>query len=380
VLDPALGMQHNGISAVGEMWHQSRRSGLAPRFHNWNINIQRELPGGLLLDAAYVGMRGSRLPSNLNDFNQSDPKYLALGPLLARPITDPAVVAAGYGPPYPGFRGTLAQALRPFPHVLGVRNDFNADARSWYDALQVMVERRYGALLIMAGYTWSKSLSEGSYSNTAFNEAVQDTYNDKNEKSLLRYDIPHSLKMVWSYDLPLGRGKPLLSGLNPVLDRVVSGWTIAAGQQYYSGNLLFLDAPVNTLGPGAIFAATKRLHVTGAPFRTSAARRDLDPNNPAAKGLNRDAVAIPGTYEFGNSARFQNQYRNPMILVENLGIIKRTTIRESMNLETRVEMSNVFNRTCFGNLQTNVLSPNYGRPIGPMLAPRLIQLVAKFNF
>ena len=53
-------------------------------------------------------------------FDQVNPKYLSLGSLLTDSITDPAVVTAGFTPPYPGFTGSLAQALRPFPQYTGV--------------------------------------------------------------------------------------------------------------------------------------------------------------------------------------------------------------------------------------------------------------------
>ena len=66
------------------------------------------------IDVAYVGSRGDHLPVRV-DINQLDPKFLSLGSLLTRNIRDPLVVAAGYTPPYAGFNGSLAQALRPFP-------------------------------------------------------------------------------------------------------------------------------------------------------------------------------------------------------------------------------------------------------------------------
>jgi hypothetical protein len=65
---------------------------------------------------------------------------LSLGSLLTKNILDPAVVAAGYKEPFPGFAtgwgggATLAQALRPFPQY-GILLDANAGAgKTWYDA------------------------------------------------------------------------------------------------------------------------------------------------------------------------------------------------------------------------------------------------------
>ena len=107
-----------------------------------------------LLETAYVGNRGHGLNSTI-ELNQLPTSYLTLGTLLGKNILDPAVVAAGYKEPFPGFAAgwkggaTLAQALRPYPQFGNV-SDFNAGAgRTWYDALQTKVERRFGSWQIL---------------------------------------------------------------------------------------------------------------------------------------------------------------------------------------------------------------------------------------
>ena len=103
-----------------------------PYLQNWTLNIQRQLPGQILLDVAYVGNKGTRLQSRLVPTNQMDPRYLSFGDLLFENIADPKVQAlpvvqampidpaTGDHVPFVGFqsivsRVTLGQALRPFP-------------------------------------------------------------------------------------------------------------------------------------------------------------------------------------------------------------------------------------------------------------------------
>ncbi len=362
-----------------DLYYLSPRSGIGPRFKNWNLNIQKEIGHSIVIDIAWVGMRGTNLNSTIQ-MNQLDPKYLALGSLLGRSITDPAVVAAGYPKPYSGFTGTLAQSLRAYPQFLQVSDYYGALGRSWYDALQMKMEKRFGSWQSMVAYTWSKTMSLGNYTQTQGQEEPQNSYNLAAEKNLQRYDTPHVFNLLNSFDLPFGKGKKYLSDTNPFLMKLVEGWTLAATQQYKNGALLALSAP-NTLGAGVIFTNFKRGNSTGQAIKTSTSRTDLDPNNPSTRWLNPSAFAIPGQYEFGSASRYNTDMRNPPTLSENLAIIKRTalkTIREQpIALEYRADLFNIFNRTCFGGIVSTLGNANFGRPTGPQIGARMITMGLK---
>ena len=92
---------------------------------SWHFTVQRQLAPGWLLDTAYVASKGTRLNSGAINVNQVDPAFLPLGDLLRLPIENPAVATAGFAAPYPGFEGSLAQALRPFPQYLFVGTSAN---------------------------------------------------------------------------------------------------------------------------------------------------------------------------------------------------------------------------------------------------------------
>ena len=91
-----------------------------PRFQNWSLTYQRQLTDNMMLDVSYIGNRGSRLNHHFLtkgiDANSNDPSVLALGAnVLQSDINSPAAQAAGITPPYPGFTGSVAQALRKYP-------------------------------------------------------------------------------------------------------------------------------------------------------------------------------------------------------------------------------------------------------------------------
>ncbi|MFN8006183.1 MAG: TonB-dependent receptor [Terriglobia bacterium] len=96
-----------------------------PYVQNWNLNVQHQFGSNLLLDVAYVGNKGTRLPSNLTTPDQVDPKWLYLGNELNANIsclgdgTCPNAVA-GIKSPYARTNNGIAQALRPYPQYMGL--------------------------------------------------------------------------------------------------------------------------------------------------------------------------------------------------------------------------------------------------------------------
>ncbi|MDQ2840432.1 MAG: TonB-dependent receptor, partial [Acidobacteriota bacterium] len=195
---------------------------------NWTVDIQRQLANNLMLDVAYVGAHGDHLQAATQDPNQLNPKYLSYGNCLLVNITQQATnsACAGQAPvsaPFPGFTGTVAQALRPFPQYTGGSQlDGSLSAMPWgfysYEALQTKLQKRFSnGLSMLASYTWSKNLTnadsqypyQASWSAGNGNFA-QNSYNSKAEKALSYLDIPQSFLVSYVYELPVGKGKKFL--------------------------------------------------------------------------------------------------------------------------------------------------------------------------
>jgi hypothetical protein len=368
VIDPSLA---NGQSVL----ILTKEDGLPGRIQNWNVNIQRELPYGFLADIAYVGMKSVHL-NTATPYNQVSPANLKYGDLLTANINDPRVVAAGFTKPYASFTGTLAQALRPYPQYLNITHTYLGNGSSTYNALQAKLERRFKAVTFLAGYTWSKTLTQGGVeTQTGSGVAVQDQYNLGNEKSLQRFDIPHTLNLFYTWDLPFS------SHRNKLVRMLAGGWTIAGLQQYRSGTLLQPTVP-NTLA-AYLFNPVLRPNLTGAAIRTNVDRTSLDPDNPNTRWFNRDAFALPGPLQFGTAAAFINDLRTPPVYQENVSLVKRfhvVTGEQPLNFELRADASNVLNRTLFGGINMNLTDPNFGRPTAVQIGPRFIQMGLKVNF
>jgi len=75
--------------------------------------------------------------------------------------------------------------------------------------------------------------------------------------------------------------------------------------------------------------------------------------------------------------------RTPPIYQESMSLVKRIAVRtgeQPFNIELRAEASNIFNRTLFGGINTNLTDPNFGRPTAVQIGPRFIQMTIKVNF
>lgn len=392
IINPSAG------NTSDDIWYISPDSGVAPRFQNWSLSVQRVLPWKLVAEVAYIGNRGTRLSANHFPLNNLDPKYYALGSLLNRRIDDPAVVAAGYTVPYANFiadwgsTATLARALRPYPHINGpINNEYNPVGSSWYDSLQVKLDRRFGNFFLETNYTWSKSLTNASGSQTSGDSNNRNPKTDApyspdvldREKSLQYTDTPHIFNVVAVVDLPFGRGKQFLNG-NSFLNRVVGGWSMSFTGNYTSGTLILLNAPLTYPNWGFAYGR-KRVSLTGRPIRTGISRGDLDPRDTNTRWLTTDFYRIPGEFELGNSPTYISELREPPAFNDNMGFIKRTALSETVNFEIRAEFFNIFNRTNFGfggiPVRPNVLDvTRFGVVNGPRTPARSGQVAVKLNF
>jgi len=385
LIDPAAG-NNNPVDVFSENF------GKAPRIQSWSFNIQHEV-SKFLIDIAYVGNRARGLNSTLL-LNQLPVSRLALGSLLQQRIDSPAVAAAGFTKPYASFANsnTLAQALRPFPQYLDISERNAGIGRTWYDSLQMKVERRFGDWQMFAAHTWSKSLGLAHYrqifsqnfGTSGFNVAAQDNYNYNEMKSHLPFDLPHVFNFLNTYNLPFGRGKKFINSDRFLTNLLVANWTVSTIQQYRSGGLVLVQAPANTLGTGVLFTQFKKANSGSGPVRTGIDRGILDPNNPTALWFNAAAFRAPGQFELGDAAQYHDDFRQPLVMDDRFSISKRMQFPvhgdRTVDLIYRADFFNVFNRTNFGGTVGTIGNAAFGRTTGPQVGARIITMGLRLDF
>ncbi len=353
--------------------YMGRADGRPPYFQNWSFNIQRELPGNILADIAYVGTKGTRLGTSLiNSMNQVDPRHLSLGALLSRPANSPEAAAAGIRVPFPGFSGSVAQALRPYPQYLNIERRSDPNGNSTYHALQAKAEKRFTAgLTFLAAYTWAKSLSDGDIM-AGGGPGGQDFYNRRLEKAISTNDVPHVFALSYLWDLPFGPGRRFLTG-SGVMSKLIGGWTFTAIHQHQASRPITLTAN-NTL---PLFNGVLRPDVLQGVARQNSVDR-FDPARD--RRINPAAFANPAPLRFGTSARAFTDLTSFPLHNESFGLIKRTELAERFTLQFRAEFFNVFNRTVFGTPAGNASNANFGLVSSQANTPRQGQVALRLEF
>jgi len=90
----------------------------------------------------------------------------------------------------------------------------------------------------------------------------------------------------------------------------------------------------------------------------------------------------PADFTLGNTPRALSSVRTPWTFTTNLSLGKQFALRESMNIEFRIEAQNALNHPIFSTPNTTVGDENFGQitSTSGLIGPREIQLGMKFNF
>jgi hypothetical protein len=356
-IDPTLNL------GGGVLW-LAREDGHPSRLQNWSLDVQRELPAQMLLELAYVANRGSHLSTNILNVNQVDPKWLSLGNALTAKIDSPAGQATGVPLPYPGFTGTVAQALRPYPQYQSISRSNAAAGSSSYHSLQASLRRRFSqGLSLMVSYTWSKWLTDSESGHSWYDRTGMDQYNHGLEKSVAITDVPHNLTLSYVYELPIGKGKPVKT--SGVADVFLGGWQLSGTQRYQSGYPLGVS--INNTLP--IFSGQRPICIAGANPRGTWT------GDPATSVyVNPAAFAAPAPFTFGTCGPTVPGLRGRPFFNEDFALSKHFRFRERFDAEFRFEAFNAFNRVVFSNPSTNISNvTSFGTISGQSNLPRMAQ-------
>ena len=374
-------------------------SAAQPYVQNWSAGFQYLFPHDILLQADYVGSKGTRLINGYigTYYNQPLAKYIGLGDILADELATDLVdptngpILASYGitkVPYPNFDAnnwdnTVATAVEPFPQYSGLTNNYPTTGNSTYHSLQLMGRKttRHG-LSFIAAYTWSKTLTDTDaalYGSGTGN--AQDFYNRKADKGIASFDYTHYLKLTWIYELPFGQGHRWLTSGGP-LDRLVSGWQVTAIQNYYSGDPLAIF--ISNTTAGISMPGLRPNLVPGVPQTVPSHGLDVLGGtqylNPAAFAMVPTSTVNGYATQLGNAPSFLPRTRGPGHSSEDFGIVKNTRLTERTRLQFRADMFNVFNRTGRGDPDTCFDCGSFGVIFDPAHTPRVIQFALRLNY
>lgn len=323
-----------------------------PYIQNYNLNVQREVIPGMVLQVGYVGSSGRKL-FRLRDINQATP-----GPAATRQSRRP-------------FFGQYPQ--------LSFINYLETSANSNYNAFQTSLKQRLArGLNFGVAYTLSKSIddaSNGVFGGTRGVSFPQNSFNLAAERAVSVFDQRHRFSANFTYDLDF-----IPSALGSLPKSVTGGWQISGIYTGASG------LPITPFMGNSDVSGTGELNdrpnLIGDP--DSGARRD------AAMWFNPMAFATPAAGTFGSSGR--NTIIGPKLHIVDFTVGKVTKITDRFSTQFRMEAFNLFNRanlslpqvdfsslTTFGTI-TATPDTDLGNPRLTDGGPRVIQFGLKLLF
>ena len=302
----------------------------------WNLDIQREFHGGLLLNMDYNGSKGTRLDTE---------------------------------------RAILIPGLQPFTYE-------SSSGNSVFHAGSVRVRKRMSHGIGVSGtYIYSKSIDDTSSTGGGGSVVAQNALDIAADRGLSSFDQRHKFNGNWTFDLPFGDNHAFAQ--KGALSHILGGWeysgdfTIASGLPYtirVLGGTLDIQRGVSgslraNVVPGQPFGLGSP--TTKEWFNTAAFCQPQTTGTPGATCVNASDTT------FGDAGR--GILQGPGQVTLDMSLNKTITVKEFRALDLRISASNVFNTVHFTSLGTAVNSFTFGQVTGTA-SMRRVTMQARFRF
>jgi hypothetical protein len=293
-----------------------------------NLDLQYEVKPNWMVDLAYVGTKGTHLPSP-RDLNQPD----------------------------------LLTGVAPYPQLSSILF-MDSVASSTYNALQFRSEKRVSkGLAFLAAYTFSKSIDDSSavFAGSVGSGLPQDSNNLRAERGLSDFDMRHRLSVSYLYDLPFGAGERWLNR-EGLLYHLLGNWQTSGILTLQSGSP-FTANMATARNPAAItsLGVSDRPDLIANPFKAGPVAANSNPachTTISQGGLAADQVRAPQSWfnpcafdappsdRYGTEGR--NQLTGPGTNNLDFAVFKNFHVRKEKNLlQLRAEIFNSFNHPLF---------------------------------
>jgi len=377
-----------------------------PTVHEWNFSIQRELPWGVVAQAAYIGRRGEHLfmAYDINQVNPGSiiPSFLVMQQNRAKGCTPngtscPAGVT-GVTPPLfnqlqtqGGLTATAAAnfinstttvneldinsagsfARRIEDNTLGLKLRPNQQfalityldnsGDSNYHAAQFTLRRRFSTGLgLSMAYTFGKSIdnqsvdpvgaSSGGGLSTTNSRTPTDIRDFREERARSDFDRTHVFTGASVWEVPVGKGRRFLNS-GGLVNQVLGNWTINSVFTYMTGEPFAVRS-------GSFTSNGSHEGRAGVQGPVKAELQEL-PGSPLAgpvlfKPVNALTCGVDLTQPFcipapGQNGAGRNIFIAPSYWNVDFGFIKTFQLTEHVRIQFRTEMFNALNHTNFDN-------------------------------
>jgi len=305
-----------------------------PYVQVYNLDLQKTLPWGVVLNVGYNGSKGSRLDV------KSSPRRT-----VSSPNTNYNTVTG------------LPIAIFSYEQAAGF---------SRFNAGTLRVNKRLSSgIALGANYQYSHSIDDST-------GTVQNWQNIKAEEGNSSFDVRHKVSGTYLYELPFGKDKFWVT--SGTASHILEGFSVSGTFTFATGTPLtpYYPAAVSDVAQGTT-GTLRPDHVPGVSPTAGA--------GSARKWFNVAAFQQPTPDGYGNA--YGNVSRNsitgPGTIQNNMSLSKTMQLGDSRSWEFRATASNVFNTVQYAGVDTSLTSPTAGQVIsaGTM---RSFQFTSRFRF
>lgn len=347
-----------------------------PYSQDWDLNVQRSLGSNFLLEVAYVGTKGTKLPR----FVEGNPALYVPG---IDPVTQQPYSTSGNADQRRLYSGCTLNSP-PSSCVYSSTGLIAGIANSSYNALETSLRKRFShGMAFLASYTYSKSIDDASSFNmtgsaakpvAGENDLAQNPFNLAAERGRSLFDSRQRLVLSYQWAIPWWRQPHIW------YQHIVGAWQLNGIATIMTGTPFTVFDSVDVSEQGSApeitgFSANRPNLVpgqnpnrgpktTGAWLNASAFQRiTSDPNSPVQ--------------QFGSAGR--NIAQGPGYADWDFSAFKNIPVSEGKQFQLRAEFFNLLNHTNFRLPDSDISSPTFNQILAA-LPPRLIQLALKFQF
>jgi Carboxypeptidase regulatory-like domain len=360
---PIFNTPPNLATFTGTFFFQPQNFKLG-KVQQFNVNLERQVPGNVVLTVGYAGSRGNHILVAGNSINTSGPSGCQGG-----------TYTIGCGP-------GGARFVSPYnvPNGNAIL-EFGDLGKTSYDSLQIKAETktaRYGLYALVAytySHTYDNGLSDGLGSLLSAPYFPLPNW-QKLDWSLSQINLNNSFTTSVIYDLPFGRGKTYGSDWSSVTNSLLGGWQLTLIEKITSGfPVPLIDSTnqsgvsFNNGGNGNNFNRPDQ--VAGCnPYAASHSQLEW---------INSACFVAPTSGQLGNASRVP--VVGPDFVNTDFSVIKQFALPwENMGLNFRAEFFNLFNHAQFGMPVNDISAPGFGSVNSTVNNPRLVQFGLKLTF
>lgn len=379
-----------------------------PQDYTWDVSVQRQIGKSWTATADYTGIRGIHLLMPVWGWSQNNVplQYYSLGQAYETANPGSNVFSAQVPNPFLGQSQTFAsQQTVSLGQLLGLSPQYSSVTpgqatwgRSFANFLSLQIQSRgYHGLTLLAAFsirktltnTWGKDIQHGGPAGSGF---LQNPHNLMEAYGVAGYEMPRSLLLNYSYELPFGRGRQFMGhgdGFGyKVLDEVIGGWNIAGVTTWNPRGTPLLVPGVG----GGLTAPGAALRYSLAPGAkvvqsTNYSGALVDPNlgtffnSSPVTVLNPSAFVKTPDFTLSNAPFIFPNVRNPGSFFTDATVLKKFPLSAegSRYFEIRLEAQNIFNHANYNNIDNNLNDATFGGVMGKS-GQRIMQIGARIFF